>query len=60
MTSRMEDDGSKFSKADVSTCGIIQRISFKNFMCHEEFVWSPNSGLNIVTGETSSVLQGIY
>ena len=56
----MEDDGSKFSKTDVSTCGIIQRISFKNFMCHEEFVWSPKSGLNIVTGETSSVLQGIY
>ena len=54
----------KVSRTDNSACGIIQKVSLANFMCHGSFEWSPNRNVNFVTGANgsgkSSILQGMY
>ena len=54
----------KVSRTDNSACGIIQKVSLANFMCHGSFEWSPNRNVNFVTGANgsgkSSILQGVY
>ena len=51
------------SRTDNSACGIIQKVSLANFMCHGSFEWSPNRNVNFVTGANgsgkSSILQGM-
>ena len=53
----------KVSRTDNSACGIIQKVSLANFMCHGSFEWSPNRNVNFVTGANgsgkSSILQGM-
>ena len=50
-------------KEDTSVCGIIQKISMENFMCHGDFTWTPNKNINFLIGQNgsgkSSVLQAI-